>query len=75
MAEATLKPTPDEQIWFGVFRIGIWPDYFPGVQFSRDPKALDQYFRQMTPNFGPFDLEVVTDAAPAAEQDGPRRSS
>ena len=63
MVEATLKPTPDEQMWFGAFRIGIWPNYFPGVQFSRDPQALDQYFRQMTPNIGPFDLEVVTDAA------------
>ena len=63
MEEATLKPTPDEQNWFGVFRIGIWPNYFPGVQFSRDPRALDQYFRQMTPNVGSFDLEVVTNAA------------
>ena len=62
MVEVTLKPTPDEQMWFGAFRIGIWPNYFPGVQFSRDPQALDQYFRQMTPNIGPFDLEVVTDA-------------
>ena len=62
MVEATIKPTPDEQNWFGAFRIGIWPNYFPGVQFSRDPQALDQYFRQMTPNIGTFDLEVVTDA-------------
>ena len=62
MVEATLKPTPDEQTWFGAFRIGVWPNYFPGVQFSRDPQALDQYFRQMTPNIGAFDLEVVTDA-------------
>ncbi len=62
MVEATIKPTPDEQNWFGAFRIGIWPNYFPGVQFSRDPEALNQYFRQMTPNIGTFDLEVVTDA-------------
>ena len=46
---ATIKPVPDEQNWFGVFRIGIWPNYFPGVQFSQDRQALDQYFRQMTP--------------------------
>jgi hypothetical protein len=63
MAEATIKPVPDEQNWFGVFRIGVWPDYFPGVQFSRDPAALDQYFRQITPNVGPIDLNVTTDAA------------
>jgi pimeloyl-ACP methyl ester carboxylesterase len=65
MVEGTVKPLPDEQGWFGAFRIGIWPNYFPGVQFSKDPQALDQYFRQMAPNIGPFDLDVVTDAASA----------
>jgi hypothetical protein len=63
--EATIKPTPDEQNWFGAFRLGIWPDYFPGVQFSRDPEALNQYFRQMTPSIGDFDMEVLTDATSA----------
>jgi len=62
MVETSLKPTPDEQMLFGMFRIGIWPNYFAGVQFSRDPQALDQYFRSMTPNTGPFDVEVVSDA-------------
>ena len=52
----TITPTPDEQFWFGIFRIGIWPDFFPGVQFSREPQALEQYFRSMTPNTGPFDM-------------------
>jgi hypothetical protein len=61
----TIAPTPDEQTWFNIFRVGIWPDYFPGVQFSRDPEALNQYFRQMTPNTGPFDVEVISDAVSA----------
>lgn len=61
----TLTPTPDEQGWFNIFRIGIWPDYFPGVQFSREPEAVNQYFRQMTPNTGPFDIEVNSDAVAA----------
>ena len=56
---ASMVPaTTDDQMWFGMFRIGVWPDYFPGVQFSRDPCALDQYFRAMTPNTGPYDAEV-----------------
>lgn len=59
---ATVAATPDEQGWFGTFRVGIWPDYFPGVQFSRDPEALNQYFRQMTPNIGPYDPEVNSDS-------------
>ncbi len=55
---ATLPAAPDEQLWFGIFRLGIWPDLFPGVQFSRDPEALNQFFRQMVPNTGPYDVEV-----------------
>ena len=58
----TIEPIPDEQAWFGAFRVGIWPDYFPGVQFARDPETLNQYFRQMTPNTGAFDIEVISDA-------------
>jgi alpha/beta hydrolase family protein len=61
----TVTPTPDEQMWFDLFRIGVWPNYFPGVQFSRDPEALNQYFRSMTPNTGPFDMEVASDAVSA----------
>ena len=64
-AEATIQPTPDEQQWFGTFRLGIWPDYFEGVQFPRDPESLNQFFRQMTPNIGPIDINVNTDAASA----------
>jgi pimeloyl-ACP methyl ester carboxylesterase len=59
---ATINATPDEQGWFNTFRVGIWPEYFPGVQFSKDPEALNQYFRQMTPNVGPYDPEVNSDA-------------
>jgi len=62
---ATITPTPDEQQWFGTFRVGIWPDYFEGVQFSRDTTALNQYFRSMTPSTGPIDVEVMSDAVSA----------
>ena len=65
MIPATIEATPDEQMWFDTFRVGIWPEYFPGVQFSKDPKALNQYFRQMTPNVGPYDPEVISDACAA----------
>ncbi len=49
-------------MWFNQFRVGVWPDYFKGVQFSHDKEALNQYFRQMTPNTGPFDVNVISDA-------------
>jgi hypothetical protein len=61
----TLTPTPEDQSWFDMFRIGIWPDYFPGVQFPRDEAALDQFFRQITPDTGPFDVEVAAQAVAA----------
>jgi hypothetical protein len=63
--EATIKPTPDEQFWFGQFRVGIWPNYFDGVQFDRKPETLNQYFRQMTPNTGPFDANLISDGVSA----------
>lgn len=63
MAAAAVEPVPDEQQWFGTFRLGIWPDYFEGVQFARDSATLNQYFRSMTPNLGPIDVGVTTDAA------------
>ncbi|WP_027684081.1 alpha/beta hydrolase [Rhizobium leguminosarum] len=72
MAETTVKPTADEQLWFNQFRVGTWPNYFDGVQFSRDPEALNQYFRAMTPNTGPFDMDVVSNAvAKLFEKIGP----
>ena len=31
----TISPAFDEEVWFNRFRVGIWPDYFEGVQFKR----------------------------------------
>src|SRR6266571_23945 len=66
----TLTPVPGpgatgEQGIFVRFRIGIWPDYFPGVQFSRDPEALNQWWRQQTPDTGPGGSTLVSDAVAA----------
>jgi len=62
---ATVAATPDDQRWFNMFRLGRWPELFPGVQFSREPEALNQYFRQMVPDIGPLDAKVATDALSA----------
>jgi len=61
----TISATPDDQTWFNTFRLGVWPNFFPGVQFSQDPETLNQYFRQMVPDTGPFDANAVTDAVSA----------
>lgn len=70
--EGQVVPRPDEQLWFNQFRIGIWPNYFKGVQFPQDAASLNQYFRQMTPNTGPFDVAVISDALAAVlDKSGP----
>ena len=61
----TIAAVPDDQACFDRFRIGIWPDYFPGVQFPRGQEALNQYFRQTTPQTGPFDAGVASDGVAA----------
>lgn len=63
--KAFITPVFDEQIWYTKWRIGIYPDYFEGVQFPRDKASLEQFFRQITPNTGPMDFDVETDAIAA----------
>jgi hypothetical protein len=61
-APTTITASPDEQLWFGIFRIGVWPDFYPDVQFSKNPEALNQFFRQMVPNTGPYDATININA-------------
>jgi pimeloyl-ACP methyl ester carboxylesterase len=58
----TNEPTPYDQLFFDQFRIGKWPAYFDNVQFDRKPQTLDQFLRSVTPNTGPYDAGVVSDA-------------
>ena len=58
----TLTPQFDEEVWFNRFRLGIYPDYFDGVQFDRSEETLNQFFRQMTPTIGSPDLPLYADA-------------
>lgn len=62
---ATIEPTPYDQLFFDQFRIGKWPNYFDNVQFDRKPETLDQFFRAITPNTGPYDAGVISDAMAA----------
>jgi len=62
---ATVEPAPNDQLFFDQFRIGKWPNYFDNVQFDRRPETLDQFFRSVTPNTGPYDAGVISDAMSA----------
>ncbi|WP_103308521.1 MULTISPECIES: alpha/beta fold hydrolase [unclassified Pseudomonas] len=65
LVEATIKPVPDEQLWFNQFRIGLWPKVFEGSQFPRGQAAQEQFFRSMTPNTGAYDADVVSNSVAA----------
>ncbi|WP_432729958.1 alpha/beta hydrolase [Variovorax sp. W6] len=61
----TTEPTPNDPLFFDQFRIGKWPNYFDNVQFDRKPETLEQFFRSVTPNTGPYDAAVISDAMSA----------
>jgi hypothetical protein len=63
---ATLTPVGNAATVWNIFRLGIYPDFYPNVQFPRDPVSVDQFLRQQTPSTGPLDRTVETDAVAAA---------
>jgi hypothetical protein len=61
----TITPNPTDRSLWQIFRLGIWPAFFPGVQFPEDSASIDQYWRQITPNTGPANDTVVVSAVSA----------
>lgn len=49
----------DDQFWFENFRMGVWPDLYEGSQFPTGEAALNQFFRQITPNTGAYGEQVI----------------
>lgn len=50
---------PGDQAWYTHFRIGrTAPEKYEGSQFPDGEEAQNQFFRQMTPNTGSFDMAV-----------------
>ena len=64
-AAGTISNSTDDQFWFDTFRIGVYPEYFENVQFAKGEEALENFFRQMTPNTGAYDEGVISDAMAA----------
>ncbi len=60
-----IAATPDDQTWFTQFRIGLYPGFNEGVQFPKDEKSLDQFYRMMTPNTGSVDETTIVNALSA----------
>ncbi|MEP0710703.1 alpha/beta fold hydrolase [Algoriphagus sp.] len=61
----SISAAPDDQLWFGIFRLGVGTEFYPGVQFDKSPETLDQFFRQITPDTGPIDFDANTKAVSA----------
>ena len=53
-----IKPVADEMFWFDIWRIGIWPNYNKGVQFSKSKEYLNQFFREMTPDLSDHKQDI-----------------
>jgi pimeloyl-ACP methyl ester carboxylesterase len=67
-----ISAAPDDQIWFTQFRIGLWPAFNEGVQFPRDEKSLDQFFRMMTPDTAQLPQDTIAAAMSAVfDRSGP----
>lgn len=61
----TITPKFEEALWFNRFRLGIYPEFFDGVQIKEDEETMNQFMRQMTPDTGPLDLEAASDSIAA----------
>lgn len=45
--------------WFDIWRIGRYPNYNNGVQFSKDKEYLSQFFRELTPDLSDHKQDVA----------------
>lgn len=65
----TFNAETADQTWYTQFRIGTFLDgeftYNENSQFPKGEEALDQFFRQMTPDTGDFDMTVIAQAVAA----------
>lgn len=58
-----------EQAWYTHFRIGrVAPERYEGSQFPEGSEALEQFFCQMTPNTGNYDVVLFGQALSAEDR-------
>lgn len=61
----TIDVQPNDQFWYENFRMGIYPNLHESGRFPKDSYSLDQFLRQITPNTGAYDLDVISDGLAA----------
>lgn len=58
-SEVTVKPVADEEFWFDIWRMGLWPEWNKGIQFPKDSLSVSNFFRQMVPDLSNHQLDVA----------------
>lgn len=58
-SDVTIKPVADEEFWFDIWRMGLWPQWNDGIQFPKDSLSVSNFFRQMVPDMSNHQLDVV----------------
>ncbi|WP_418697284.1 alpha/beta hydrolase [Bacteroides sp.] len=61
----TVGPSFTNKMLYALFRIGHYPDFYPGVQFPQDPECVEQLLRCATPDTGPYDDYVTAEGMAA----------
>lgn len=57
-SDVTVKPVADEEFWFDIWRMGLWPEWNEGIQFPQDSLSVSNFFRQMVPDLSNHQLDV-----------------
>lgn len=62
---SNISPTFTDKMLFSLFRFGHYPEFYPNSQFPKDSVSLRQLQRWGTPDTGPYDDYVTSDAMAA----------
>ncbi len=68
--QLTVIPVADEEFWFDIWRMGLWPQWNEGIQFPKDSLSVSNFFRQMVPDLSDHSLDVAALGA-VAKKIGP----
>lgn len=60
-----IGPMYNSRVKFTLFRLGEWPNLYPGVQFPKDSASIDQFLRQGAMTMGSENRDVTADAMTA----------
>lgn len=58
-SDVTVKPVADEEFWFDIWRMGLWPKWNEGIQFPKDSLSVSNFFRQMVRDLSNHQLDVT----------------